>query len=113
VGISLRNPWEREIEYIATFIMDFFRHSYFLHPQDEITITPDNTTFIEYIPYSALNNITDITATPSEHGSVLSTVRFLWEEEANVARPFRNYKASNPRWQDTSVSAVNEMIRCL
>jgi len=31
---------QREIEYIATFIMEFFKYSHYIHPQDEITVQP-------------------------------------------------------------------------
>ena len=107
---------QREIEHIATFIMEFFKHPDYNHPQDERTITPDNTTFIEYIPYAALHDTSDITGTHrNDEGVVkdISIVRFQWEEEAKTTRTFKNYKASNPNWQDTSVSAVNAMIQTL
>jgi hypothetical protein len=107
---------QRQIEQIATLVMDFFKYPTLNHPQDDITITPENTTFIEYIPYSALNDTTDITETPTGEkgrGSDISIVRFQWEEEENTHRVQRNYKASNPSWKDTSIPAVNVMIQNL
>ncbi len=107
---------QRQIEHIATLIMDFFKYSLYNHPQDDITITPENTTFIEYLPYSALYTTTDITESPTSErgrGSEISIVRFQWEEDKNTYRVERNYKASNPSWKDTSVSAVNVMLQTL
>lgn len=105
---------QRAIEEIATLIMDVFKYPMYNHPHDDVTITPENTRFIEYLPYSALNDIADITEPPkSGRGSEISIVRFQWESEPDTARPFRNYKASNPGWKDTSIAAVNLMIQSL
>jgi hypothetical protein len=102
---------QREIEYIATFLMDFFRFSLFNHPHDDVTVTPENTSFIEYIPYCTLHDTTDITNETQKNdpvfGTNISIVRFQWEGEQG------NYKASNPSWQDMSVSAVNALIQHL
>jgi hypothetical protein len=105
-------PIQRQIEHIATWIMKFFSNSFFNHPRDDISITPENTDFIEYIPYSALYDITDITdETYKQQGlmgrSDISIVRFQWEGEKG------NYKASKPGWKDMSISMVNAMIQRL
>jgi hypothetical protein len=100
---------QREIEYIATHIMEVFKSPRFNHPKDDITIIPENTTFIEYLPYSGLDDIADITQTP-ESSSEISIVSFKWEETSS--RTFR-YKASDPAWNDISLATVNKMIQRL
>ena len=97
---------QREIEHIATLVMEFFEISMYNHPQDDVSITPENTTFIEYQPYGSLINSTDITQPPPKervHGSEISIVSFQWE----------NRKASDPGWKDTSIAAVNRRIEYL
>jgi len=107
---------QREIEHIATQVMDFFKYSHYNHPQDDVTITPENTTFIEDIPFAALHNTTDITETPKGDEVIekdISIVRFQWEEEESDLRVHKNYKASEPSWQNMSVTTVNTMIQNL
>ena len=108
---------QRQIEQIATLIMDFFWYSHLNHPQDDVTITPHNTRFIEYLPYSALNDTSDITYVPSGQeiggASEISIVRFQWEPEETSQHVKRNYKASDPSWRNSTISAVNDMIRNL
>jgi hypothetical protein len=99
---------QRQIEGIATFVMDFFKYSYFIHPSSgDVTITPDNTTFVEYQPYCTF------TDTTNKGNSEIDIVHFDWEDAGSVARTFKSYAASNPRWQKTSIAAVNEMIHNL
>jgi hypothetical protein len=44
---------QRQIEGLATFVMDFFKYSYFNHPSSgDVTIIPDNTTFVLSDDYS-------------------------------------------------------------
>lgn len=104
---------QRQIEQIATRIMDFFKYSVYNHPQDDVVITPENTTFIEYLPYCTFNDSTDITEPPGKQKSEISIVRFQWEENKGTHRIEKNYTASNPSWQDTSVAGVNARIQSL
>jgi hypothetical protein len=105
---------QRQIEGVATFVMDFFKYSHFNHPSSgDVTITPDNTTFVEYQPYCTFTDTTDITTTAEKGKSEITIVRFDWQEVPDVARTFKNYTASNPRWQQTSIAAVNTMIHNL
>lgn len=97
---------QRVIEYIATLVMEFFKYSMSNHPQDDVSITPENTTFIEYQPYCSFTDSTDITQPPPKErgrGTDISILQFQWE----------NRKASNPGWKDTSIAAVNRMIERL
>lgn len=105
---------QRQIEGVASFVMDFFKYSYFNHPSSgDVTITPDNTTFVEYLPYCIFTNTTDITETSEKGNSEINIVRFDWEDAGPVARTLKKYTASNPRWQKTSIAAVNAMIHTL
>jgi hypothetical protein len=98
---------QRSIEYIATLVMEFFKYSIYNHSQDDVSITPENTTFIEYQPYSSFIDSADITRTPLPNergrGSEISILQFQWE----------NRKASDPGWKDTTIAAVNRMIERL
>lgn len=104
---------QRQIEGLATFVMDFFKYSHYNHLVGDVTITPDNTTFVEYQPYCTFTDTTDITNTTDQGKSEISIVHFDWQEVKDASRTFKNYTASNPRWQDTSVGAVNAMIHNL
>jgi hypothetical protein len=105
---------QRQIEGLATFVMEFFKYSYFNHPSSgDVTITPDNTTFVEYQPYCTFTDTTDITNTTEKGNSQITIVQFDWQDAGAVARTFKRYTASNPRWQKTSIAAVNAMIRTL
>jgi len=105
---------QRQIEGLATFVMDFFKYSYFNHSSSgDVTITPDNTTFVEYQPYCTFTDTTDITNTAEKGNSEINLVYFDWEDAGSVARTFKNYTASNPRWQKTSIADVNAMIHNL
>ncbi len=72
-----------------------------------MTITPDNTTFVEYQPYCTFTDTTE------KGNSEINIVQFDWQDAGAVARTFKRYTASNPRWQKTSVAAVNAMIHTL
>jgi hypothetical protein len=106
-------PIQRQIEHIATWIMKFFSNSFFNHPRDDISITPDNTEFVEYIPYSALYDITDITdETYKQQGLVgrshISIVRFQWEgEKGNDLERYVHLdgQCADPTPLDTTLSA--------
>lgn len=104
---------QRQIEGLATLVMDFFKDSHFNHPIDDVTITPDNTTFVEYQPFCTFTDTADITNTTDQGRSEISIVDFDWEEAPAGAWAGKRYKASNPRWKDTSIAVVNAMMQSL
>jgi hypothetical protein len=68
---------------------------------------------VEYQPYCTFTDTTDITDTTEKGNSEINIVHFDWQDAGSVARTFKRYTASNPRWQKTSIAAVNAMIHNL
>jgi hypothetical protein len=73
--------------------------------EDDISMTPDNTVFVEYLPAGCFGS----------HGmhneDTIAVMNFVWEEKSSGQ--FNSYyQAKQPEnmWRHTSIDAINDLI---
>jgi hypothetical protein len=97
------------IEEVATFVVNFFSSIYITVLGGDgggSGMTPENTTFIEYLPAGCFG------PQSGHNADTLDVMEFEWEE-VHISEFTSYHRAKNPEWHGTSRDTINDLIERL